>query len=1017
MLQRLLRRATAVTFERRYAGETLKAIAALQGPGFVDLDHSNAFATISSNVAALADAVETLRMDPAVPEDGRRLAFVCHCVTQSSGFDEAVWQQLMRRFEDGLVAAKWEPGMVRTAATAASRWGVYPPTLPAAVEQYIAAKVSYASALELVHLANALAAFSELLPSSSTLLTICQRAIVATDQPHLPPSTIVRVWGTISRHASRGKCRDLEVYRSLLRHIPTISRSADARCAASMLALAALHHFLPPEEGPNVGVAMILPPSQSFDAWDAASSPAKAATDGGAAAGISSSSDNHYEVIRTLLTTVASTLVPDAEVLIVVLRSLLDMPKRVWLCHCGTEMDLVLSAISRQSQALLMRRPFLPVEALVGLMPKFFSLIERRPLQVAASPIIAVGAGAFCEHITLRQEELISHQDSPPFFLVPGLLGSSLPQAHQCAVQLVREAALQQIALPTLQTFRFILLFTDAKAFDVDVQRYLRQAFALSTTGIPLIQLCTAVRCFAQAVEAMDLAAQSTGGDVVPAFTDDAERQSFLIDVVATYKRQGYATVHVPCAVTLLGSLQRLRLDPSGSEDAKVFLIAICKALHEAHSNVLPPAVDRLSAHQALELLLPATNRKILFPPRKGGDPETSALSDSASTAAAATSRSPFASPALLAFLDEVARTGTVSDANVKASTWMRDNDPNNDVLPRTPEQVKADALMAKLAATRSDDRKGIDDICKQYLLVVPALHGDELSHIFVYFADKVIKNDSALRDVIRHMVLRPSVPTLSPRAIGVILGSCAQLRFSFYGTMKDFVSAITEDQWQAMSAAELEIVASAMAKLSLRVNSVMLSLAEQISAATNLLNERQVTSLIASLQQLGFADDQVYRGLVKKASQLANTLSAVSLGLLLAGPNSHRLPLTDETVLPLLNRLSRVAGDVNPQQLPKIATTLRKANVSRELLLTAQGISARLTAGRSGGGHSQTHQMALDAGRAASRGASKPIDSPDAMLLGDASAASRHDAPTDAWLADDDGASVAAPPATPSTA
>jgi hypothetical protein len=223
---------------------------------------------------------------------------------------------------------------------------------------------------------------------------------------------------------------------------------------------------------------------------------------------------------------------------------------------------------------------------------------------------------------------------------------------------------------------------------------------------------------------------------------------------------------------------------------------------------------------------------------------------------------------------------------------------------------------------------------------LLPEVHPDNVRLIFELFAERVIKQDKLLRDAMVHMIERQAVPRLSPFSIASILRSAAAVRFSFYKPLKAMLDGVTEEQWALVDAVELEIVVSALAKLSIRTPSIVLALSERAVALAPTMTERHVCSVIAAFQSLGVHDDALFSSLLSRAAQVAELLTPSAVALLLSGPQAYRLPLTETNAGPLVSRLCAVSDDLSPYQRTRIGATLKKTTLPAQML---SGATSRL--------------------------------------------------------------------------
>ncbi len=138
----------------------------------------------------------------------------------------------------------------------------------------------------------------------------------------------------------------------------------------------------------------------------------------------------------------------------------------------------------------------------------------------------------------------------------------------------------------------------------------------------------------------------------------------------------------------------------------------------------------------------------------------------------------------------------------------------------------------------------------------------------------------------------------------------------------------------------ELELVVTSLAKLSIRTQSLLLALSDRATAIAPTLSERHVCGIVSSFQALGIHDEALFSALLQRAAAVAGALTPSAVAVLLSGPLAYRLPLTEETAGPLVDRLCQVSDDLSPHHKARIGATLKKTTLPASLLA---GASARL--------------------------------------------------------------------------
>ena len=126
-----------------------------------------------------ADVLQGVRIDPKEPTHGRSAALWAFCFSKVD-CDELVWDRCVTLFEAGLSQAAWEPADARAVLQHIAYWGSYPPSLPAAVERYVAARAESASPTDVPLLAAILGIIEET-RSSHVLAAVAIRAAVVAE--------------------------------------------------------------------------------------------------------------------------------------------------------------------------------------------------------------------------------------------------------------------------------------------------------------------------------------------------------------------------------------------------------------------------------------------------------------------------------------------------------------------------------------------------------------------------------------------------------------------------------------------------------------------------------------------------------------------------------------------------------------------------------------------------------------------------------------------------------------------
>jgi hypothetical protein len=520
MLKQVLSRAAKVPMSTSLAAETIRALVVLPRPDDPAVLHT--FVTLARrDAAAVSEAVKKLKIDAAAADHGRRLAVLCRTLSVARGTDEVVWQQLQESLHAGLAAGAWRPLDVRDALRGVARWGTYRrDTLPAAADRYAAMKAPYAEAGPLGDLALGLTALPES-KEATALHAISQRLVLIADKA--PGST----FGAVCKSFVRTRFKDPALLAVVLQQLPRITPQLRGTDATAVLAWWALHDYN------SLATLLEVPP----DTTGAGRRAAAAALDSNAA--IAAVQDK----FNALLKTAVAEMPDDVDGIVSLLRCLTALSEEQWIA-VSAAVDEALEAAAVMSQELLAAgEKSIGVEDLTALMPRFFRAVRDRPGRLMPHEAAVSTMAAFADHAATRAEELVAHESSP-YFIVTCLLGApGDPPPKECrraATEILLEAKAQEAALPTLQTFRYILSYGDHKDFDRRILGYLRRNFASTLEGIPLVQLCTGLRCFA--VAALDGTAAGEGALSEAEQTKETqELHDFINDVAVALERRNFA--------------------------------------------------------------------------------------------------------------------------------------------------------------------------------------------------------------------------------------------------------------------------------------------------------------------------------------------------------------------------------------------------------------------------------------------------------------------------------------------
>lgn len=910
LFSQLLRRASCIRLAREDATDVLQSVVTLASRCDAPTERralSHVFHVVAKyDNSLVVDALQRARLDPHDETDGASAALLAvtlprlHC-------DERVWEGVLATSESGLATGKWRAGDCRSIVFAASKWGVYPrATFPASVEKYVAARVFHSSPSDLLSLSAMMTSLPETF-KSTLMLALAQRAVVLADR------LSAKIIGGLCRNFLRAKYDNVELIAAL---IPQMKRTlADMTIvqAASCFAMCTSH--------PSVGCA-----------------------------------DTAF--VASLLTRISETIEDaDTEAVLLLLRALRRLPEP---CRLAVHADwqLTVASLSDQCNLLLTdanaaasssasddngfavtvddNKPsnkavsLLSVETTTMLLLRYFSLLQAVPAQEELSIAAKNGIIAFAEHVTSRIEDFVA-DENPPFPVVLAMIEAPVKESGACAVAIIEEAADQTVEIPTLTVFRLLVALADHKLFSVKAFAYLRRSFTETARNIPLIQLVTALKCFAMAHvhSRMQRATNAAASDHGRGADDEDAREA---DERESAERADFLG---ECLTLLKTNTERKDM---------VVALALAHAIHEMNCPSSNAFWDFM-----LSVFLGAHNTV------DGSCKPLVHFSESAAAALAGLGEGRLAAhPALHGFLNDVARMGKskAEDHHQRPSSWMRANDPTRALEPLTPEQQQMRDLIEEMKAKKGHETQALEGLLGQYNKLLPHCRPEDLWMPFEVFADKVVKSDKLLHETLKHIIANDLIKAVSPFCISSILQSLAILRFTFHVTVKKFLLAVSEDQWNTFDGASLRIVVSSMSRLSLRLSAVLMQIGERLIFVVKQLTPTDIGMLVSSLQTLGFHEESVMTALMNRARDISIDFSPVSLEMLFTAPYVARLLTSADVAEPLLMKLAATSSEYAPGARQRIASNLKKSPVAREL------IGSTLTSLEGGGIASQAKRL-----------------------------------------------------------
>ncbi|CUG90141.1 Hypothetical protein, putative [Bodo saltans] len=913
-------------------------------------------------------------VDVTQAKDGRAVNLLAYSLPKAN-CDEVLWEQLVRLTERGCLAGQWAPWDLKGILSQIGYWGAYPKSLIASVESYVAARVRTCSESDLSILALMLSSFHEL-HKSKLFVDVASRAVVLSE--HLSAGSISRLVTALLRAQHTTQCEEL--VKAFQSQGIRFAEDCDLHGAVMMFC------YLATVSSQRGGVSSSVLDSdvlkcvvERIVSDDSSSTSNEGSDDGSSGSGGGLDIQSIMQLAKALKDfpkdrrrDVRSELDELLQYVSREVNGILTAPSTLGGLFDSNNLDLIQAFLSRYLQLVSLDRRALKKHlqeeeekrkrdpTLGNTEEDEFGMDDEGGEDAAAAAqqraaphkeVIST-LQTIATFVEQRVEELVS-SENPPFSLIPRLLHCPAPEARNAALMILRETALQNISLPTLQTYQFLLALGDYKLVDKRVYRHLRNQFAQTVSGIPMIQLCAALKCFVRGLDvewvpssatqttssvteaatapfdedadpattvsppppntSTSSSSKSAAGFVPPPSLDDIETQvkkELEMEDLATFLEQCHETitkafsdgVEVRCVMALIAGMYQLgyKQERFYDEAAAYLVTKIAIATPSIHS-----VRDATVVREAL-----------------GGEASTRLAQN----------------PRLAAFFDAVVAEGTQEDHLLTPSQWMNLYDPANHITPLTEEQQRGWEILNQMSKTRSADTDKLTALATEYVTLLTTHRPDDLKAFFAMFQEKVFKNDKILKNCMDHLCDLGIVTKFSGSTIASILHSLAGIRFTYHVTMKRFLLAISEEQWSQVDASVLVSIVAGMSKLSLRIPGILIQISERLAVVCKFLSPIDTALLVNSFQSLGFHDDAVLGMLMQHASKSAKRFDEVALTLLFGSTSIHRLMTTPETSLPLLEKASVVKLPINTKQ--KILNSLKRSSLPRELV---QSSSARV--------------------------------------------------------------------------
>ncbi|KEG11956.1 hypothetical protein DQ04_02121070 [Trypanosoma grayi] len=795
----------------------------------------------------IASVMESVPIDPAVPTHGRRAAMLLQSIPKK-GCDDVIWEQAVQLCLAGLQGKKWDLHDYRVALAHASRWGRHPTSLAVATEELVNATIRTASQVELPVLLVILTSLPEL-GRSPCLQAAAER--VATLADVLTPAAIGQVCACFNKVQFRHRVLAIALQEEAIR----FAEEGDLFSAVQLFSFIC---------------------QQETDAI----SP---------------------DAVKCLAERVVEGRELDQETVTALCRSLKAIPRqlRPELLREITEMVAFLSVEMKELLGLPVveggLKDELSVDNIQTFISRFLALDGLLPSDHEKPTDYIITVKLCVKYITERLEDIVA-DENPPFSIIPNLLHVDMEETRQCGLSIIREAAEQGIHFPTLQAFRFLLILGDYNMKDKRVYQHLRNEFAKTASGIPMIQLCAALKCFVRGLvqnpEANSLEEQ------VEQELEKEDMDNFLKFCVESMQRGFADGMEVKCVLAATESLYLLGYNDS------VFFEKVARYLDSKCASASPS----VNSSETADTVCLALGEDILDK-----------------------------YPAVHMFLLEVGKIGLKGEATLPPTEWMNKNDPSNFIAPLTEMQQEGWNIINRMVETRAADTEALIKAAKDYVAILKATRVDDLKYFFGVFEEKVLKQDKLLKECLDYLVDSNMVVKLSATSIGAMLNSLAAIRFTYHRSVKRFVLAISSEQWNEMDASPLVQIVSAKAKLSLRIPQVLAHVGDRLVQVHMFLTPLDTAVLINGLQSLGYGNDEVMMMLMRHAASSARRWDEVSLTLLFGSTSIHRLLRNGEVATPLLEQAA--SKTTSPHLRQRIAVSLRRSSLPRELVQTSTAV------------------------------------------------------------------------------
>ncbi|KPA81172.1 putative mitochondrial mitochondrial RNA binding complex 1 subunit [Leptomonas pyrrhocoris] len=828
------------------------------------------------NPALLHAALKETEVVPTVALHGRRLAMLARVVpTTKTDASAELWAVITSTTVSALAAQAWSPADFNVIVAHLRRQRSYDAALVDAVVSYVAAVLPDASPTDLPALISIVASLPEVTTHPAKLLDAAAERCAAVAEV-LTPGAIGHICGQFNRTL----CVNANAVVVFQEEADRCAEKGDAFTAVQLFCFVARHKA----EHISTDALIWLMERLASEELDVAS-------------------------VESLCAAVAH--LPHAA------RVALRQELTDFVSHVSSQTKELLSQVPVEQGGLRGSTDTEAVQVFVSHFLELSTALNDTEFQWPTE--FREAADACADAVEPLQESLLSAESSP-FGLMMRLLEGPTNKCKQLGSAMLREASSQCMSFPALQVFRFLLVMGDQKIHDPATMRYLRDQFAKTAADIPPVQLSTALRCLnvvteregggkAKADDSSSVASSSApaAGTSAPSATangvvageseeeDDYEEErlaEFLRFCVEKARKHLSEGAPLRCVMSTVENLYHLGCRDAGYfDDVAAYIEVKRDAVTAEAESADAAAVVCLAFGAALLEQFPEVHE----------------------------------------FLLDVVGRGVKGEAALSPTQWMKLHDPSSTLSPLTPQQQESWDIVEEMVRTRADDTAALRKLAERYLELLPQTRPDDHKYFFGVFEEKVLKEDKLLKQCLDAIVDSGKLCRLSAPTIAGMLQSLASVRFTYFASVKRFLSSITTEQWMSMEAAPLVQILCGMEKLSLRTPAVLRQIGARLSELCRFLTPLDTAMAIRAFQSLGLNDPPLLTKLVAHAAASAKRFDEASMTVLFSTPSIHRLMAAPAIAQPLLLQASVKIH--SPHRREKISSWVRKSSLPRDLI------------------------------------------------------------------------------------